>query len=117
MLHLVLALLAPLLYLWVLWYLYVLTIGFYRAHLDKKLTGFAFALALPALIVGYAVDLAANWTIASLWFQETPVGWKELVTDRLSRYINGPPGWRHRHASWLCSNLLDYFDPDGRHCK
>ncbi len=112
--------LATLGYLWAFWYLYVLVMAFYRASLDGRLTGIAKVLALPAVALAIVVDLLANWTVATLWFWEWPVvvwGRPDLVTSRLSRYIVGAPGWRRDHATWLCQNLLDYFDPSGVHCK
>ena len=104
-------------HLWALWYLYVIIMGLYRAHLDKKLTRFTYALALPSLIVGYTLDWLANWLIASFIFAELPDDPLELVTDRLQRYMRGTSGWRQRRATWICTHLLDYFDPRGSHCK
>jgi hypothetical protein len=103
-------------YLWIGWYIYVLVMGFYRAHLAGRLTPFARALAMPALIVGYTIDLLANWTIAFIVFAEPPEHPMELVTGRLTRYIKFETGYRHRWATWLCTTLLDYFDPHGTHC-
>jgi hypothetical protein len=104
-------------YLYGFWLLYVLVMGFYRAWLAKKLTKVALALASPALVIGYLIDLLTNWTLAVLWFGEWPKRPLELVTDRLSRYI-GLEGdcWQKVHADWVCKTLLDYFDPHDRHC-
>lgn len=104
-------------YLLAFWYLYVLVMGFYRAHLDKQLTGIKFVLALPALILGYAVDLLTNWTIATVVFAEFPRTGGELVTTRLSRYMNGPDCVHKKWAYAICNSLLDSFDPTGKHCK
>jgi len=104
-------------YLWVFWYLYVLIMGFYRAWLARRLTLVAMILASPALVVGYLVDLLANWTLAALWFREWPRRPLELVTDRLTRYIATSSGWRRVHAAWICARLLDYFDPHEKHCS
>lgn len=103
-------------YLYGFWLLYVLIMGFYRAWLAKKLTKVALVLASPALVVGYLVDLLANWTLAALLFWQWPQRPLELVTDRLSRYISTPSGWRTAPALWVCQSLLDYFDPNDRHC-
>lgn len=105
-----------LLSVWGLWYLYVLVMGFYRAKLAGKLTVVAFTLAMPAIFIGFLVDLLTNWSIASLWFREWPRRPLELVTDRLTRYQANGPGWRHDNAAWICANLLDYFDPHDTHC-
>lgn len=101
-------------YLIVFWYAYILVMGLYRAHLDDRLNKFTFTLALPALAVGYVMDIITNIFIASFIFLEPP---KELlVTTRLQRYIKGPVTWRRDRAMWVCHTLLDYFDPSGKHC-
>ena len=103
-------------YIYGFWLLYVLIMGFYRAYLSKRLTRTALVLASPALLVGYLVDLFANWTLATLLFWQWPRRPLELVTDRLTRYISQPSGWRTAPALWVCQTLLDYFDPHDRHC-
>ena len=115
-------LLIPAVALWLLafWYLYVLVMGLYRAWLSGHIVKYSFVwwCALPALVIGYAVDLISNWTIAVLWFQEWPKSPLELVTARLTRYLKPtyPDGVKKRHALIICSTLLDYFDPAGSHC-
>ena len=104
-------------YLYGFWLLYVLIMGFYRAYLANKLSKVALVLALPAILVGFCFDLVANWTLATLWFREWPQRPLELVTDRLSRYIEqAADDWKKEHANWVCTTLLDYFDPHDRHC-
>jgi uncharacterized membrane protein (DUF485 family) len=100
-------------YLYAFWLLYVLVMGFYRAWLAKRLTRVALVLASPALVLGYV----ANWTLAALLFWQWPQRPLELVTDRLTRYISTPSGWREAPALWVCQSLLDYFDPHERHCS
>lgn len=111
------AVLSPVVFLTLLWYVYILVMGLYRAHLMGRLTGLAKALAYPAVAMGWLMDWLANVLIASIVFAELPRRWNELVTDRLSRYVRGPMGRRRTRALWVCSNLLDYFDPTGTHCK
>jgi hypothetical protein len=110
-----LALLSPLLYVWLLWALFVFVMGIYRARMDGRLSGLAFAMALPVYVVGYVMDVVANLTLACLVFWEPPR--ELLVTGRLKRYIEAGVGWRFKAASWLCDSLLDPFDPKGTHCK
>jgi hypothetical protein len=102
------------LFMWLFWYVYILVMGLYRAHLVKNLTRFTYALALPALLIGYAMDVLANAFVATIVFREPPEEW--LVTDRLKRYIEGPCGWRKTRAQAICAALLDSFDPHGSHC-
>lgn len=106
-----------LVYLYCFWLLYVLVMGLYRAWLSKRLTRVALVLSVPALALGYLVDLVANWTVAVAVFCEFPKRPLELVTDRLTRYIElDADEWKKGCAQWICANLLDYFDPHDRHC-
>jgi hypothetical protein len=104
-------------FLWVFWGLYVLVMGIYRAHLAKRLTPVTTALSLPFVLLGYAMDVLTNITVASLVFLEPPREF--LVTTRLQRHIASTyarGGWRKRLATWVCDHLLDVFDPTGDHC-
>lgn len=99
------------------WLLYVMAMGFYRAYLDNRLSGVTLYLAFPAVAIGLLMDWLSNWTIATLLFWELPKSPNELVTTRLSRYVYSDSGWRLKCAEWICHNLLDIFDPSGKHCK
>lgn len=101
------------LFLWAFWYAYILVMGLYRAFLAKRLTPLTTALGLPALIVGGAMDVFCNLTIAIVVFRDPPQEW--LVTARLKRYQE-EGGWRQKWADWICTNLLDPFDPNNNHC-
>ncbi len=104
--------------IWLLmfWYLYILIMGVYRAYLDKRIKGIPLALTSPIIIVGYLVDLISNWTLATVVFLELPKKPLELVTGRLSRHVT-ETGWRGALSRSICENLLDIFDPTGKHCK
>lgn len=110
------ALLGLLGYLYGFWLFYILIMGLYRAHLANQLTIYAKVMAFPVVVIGFLIDWIANWTIAPIVFYEFPKTWKELVTDRLVRYIVEETGYKYNIANWLCTNLLDYFDPRGKHC-
>ena len=99
---------------WLLWALYVMVMGIYRAHLDGRLTTVTKVLAAPWVALGYALDVLVNFAIASLVFWEPPR--ELLVTSRLQRHVGASTGWRHRRAVWICDHLLDPFDPGGNHC-
>ena len=101
-------------YLWLFWGLYVLVMGIYRAHLAKRLSRAGYVMGLPWVTAGYVIDILANLTIATALFLEPPREW--LVTTRFIRYKAGPPGWRRSIADWVCTHLLDDFDPTGDHC-
>ena len=123
-------------YLWAFWATYVLVMGIYRAHLAKRLGPVTFCLSLPFVALGLAMDLLAQFTLATLIFWQRPYlvfahrvftvrgrsfvlrlpsgDW--LVTARLQRYVAEGKGWRFTVANWVCNNLLDVFDPSGEHC-
>ncbi len=106
--------LMPLWYLWSFWGVYVLTMGLYRAKLDNRLGPFTRLLGFPFIGLAWLMDVIANLTLASLIFWELP---KEMfVTARLNRHLNGT-GWRASIAGWVCTRLLDIFDPTGKHCR
>lgn len=104
--------------LWLLWYLYLIVMGLYRAHMQGRLSKFALVLGSPMLALGFLLDWVVNWTVASVVFFEPPPRLFDLVTERLARYLKGPDGFRKRYAKALCDHLLDPFDPsaDG-HCR
>lgn len=101
-------------FLWAFWAMYVLVMGIYRAHLAKRLTAVTLCLSAPFIVAGYAMDIFANATVASLLFLERPREF--LVTSRLERYVAQEQGWRFTIADWICNHLLDVFDPSGNHC-
>jgi len=102
--------------LYILWIFYVAVMGLKRANDAKTITKTALCLGYPVLFVGYALDILVNLTIMSLMFLELPKGW--TMTGRLKDHIyRGVPGsWREKLAAWFCANLLNTFDPDGKHC-
>lgn len=102
------------LYLWLFWGMFVLVMGLYRAYLNKRLTPFTKGLAAPFLVVATLMDIACNVTLASVIFLEAPH--EMMVTQRLKRHIIFDSGWRNKLARWVCSVLLDPFDPTGHHC-
>ena len=107
--------LAAFLFLWGFWALYILVMGIYRAHLSGRLSKVGYVLGLPLVVLGYAVDILAQYTIATAYFMDWPRRGEWLVTDRLIRYSGGT-GWRKAKADWICTHLLDVFDPSGNHC-
>jgi hypothetical protein len=101
-------------WLYAFWLLYLVVMGAYRAHLSKRLSLTALFLLMPFVLIGALVDILSNLLIAPVLFLDLP---KELlVTTRLTRYRNTDIGWRNKVANYICSNLLDVFDPRGTHC-
>lgn len=79
-----------------------------------RLTPAAKVLGYPWLVAGVLIDAAFNLVTGTLLFLELP---RELLfTSRVSR-LNDHAGWRGNLARWFCRELLDPFDPAGRHCR
>lgn len=98
---------------YLLWALYIIVMSLQRARRDGTLSMPALILGAPLIVAGVALDAILNLTIMSAVMLERPKEW--LVTARLKRHC-GQPTWRGAIARWMCQNLLDTFDPDGRHC-
>lgn len=100
----------------VFWWLYVFTMGLYRAFLLGRLKGLPLVLCAPVVFVAFVIDFLMQMTVFTLAFAELPRDW--LVTHRLRRYMRDLPAshWRRRFADYLCHHLLDPFDPTGAHC-
>lgn len=114
------SLIPPMWIVYVVTFFYVVWIGYLgmcslkRAKDNGTISKPALVLAYPALILFVVADAAWNITAGSLIFVEVPREW--LFTHRLSR-LKKSEGWRAKVATFICSNLLDTFDPAGTHCK
>lgn len=94
------------------WYLSIMHLK--SAHDQGKLTLAAKILGYPWLIAGLAFDVLFNLIVGSLLFLERP---RELLfTSRVRRHATGSSRWRRRLAILICRELLDPFDPAGKHC-
>lgn len=97
-----------------MWTLYLAVMHLDTARRQGQLTMAAKVAGYPVLLVALAVDVLFNATWGSLLFLEPP---RELLfTHRISR-LNDATGWRGRLACWFCLELLDPFDPRGKHCR
>ncbi|HAR45566.1 MAG TPA: hypothetical protein DCS05_05165 [Nitrospiraceae bacterium] len=102
------------LFVWFLVAMYYLR----RRHELRTRTGLAYWLLVAAILPGVAFDVIYNWTIGVLLFMDiTP---DLTLSQRLARYRKAPIGEvgyrRKRWADWICENLLNPYDPKGRHC-
>ena len=68
------------------------------------------------LVVGLVFDAFVNFVIGTALFADPPREW--LLTARLKRYhgVAYIGTRRARIAEWICTHLLDVFDPNGDHC-
>lgn len=107
------ALLFPVAAFYLLWALYIIVMSLQRARRDGTLSMPALILGAPLIVAGVVLDAIVNLTVMSVLMLELPREW--LVTARLKRHC-GMGTRRGSIARWMCQNLLDTFDPDGRHC-
>lgn len=106
---------SALVFVYACWVLYVLVMGFYRAKLAGRLSPGAYVLAFPWVVIGVVFDVVLHYTLGTLLFVDLPRKGEHLLTKRLQRYMAGD-GWRRKWADWICTHLLDPFDPDMEHC-
>lgn len=93
------------------WTMYLAVMNLKRN--SEKLTAVTKVLGYPLLYIGLVLDVFFNWTIGTILYLEFPR--EGVFTSRLSRHY-GCGGWREKISIWFCKNLLDPFDPSGRHC-
>lgn len=102
--------------LYVLWILYGFVMNMKRqrdsaAGLSKP----AYWLAMPAFLVGWALDVALNLTVMTIVLREPPC-WKEwTISARLARHYKEGSGFNQKLAVWMETHLLGYLDPRGKH--
>lgn len=93
------------------WCYYVTVVMVYRGW--KTFRWPARVMAVLAAIPGIPMDVALN-VVASILLLDIPL--EVTLSQKLSR-LNDTGGWRGDVARWVCAELLDPFDPRGRHCK
>jgi hypothetical protein len=105
------------------WYaLVVMTWVFYLAAMNlmphlKTMHPIARAHAYAVVVIALALDVVINVIVGTVLFLDPPR--ELLLTNRLKRYqLDARWGgtWRASLAFWLCTHLLDQFDPNGDHC-
>ena len=96
---------------WVL-YLAIMNLAPRREGMHPVVKAHAYALLYFALAYDF---LMLNVIVGSVLFWELPREW--LLTARLKRHHAAPPGSRRYAISrWICTNMLNPFDPKGGHC-
>jgi hypothetical protein len=68
------------------------------------------------LLIGLGLDAVLHFIVGTALFLDVPR--ETLLTARLKRYHHlAYVGTRRAAiADWICTHLLDPFDPDGDHC-
>lgn len=94
------------------WTLFAAVMNARRVRDLGRLTLQARWMTLVALAIGYPLDALANLVFSAvLWEWPREI----LLSGRLWRLSNGPPGWRRDRAEWWRSRFLDWFDDRGVH--
>ena len=62
------------------------------------------------VLVGFAIDVAINWTVGLVLGVTRDV----TLSQKCKRLRREDMGWRGDVAAYLCENWLNFFDPD--HC-
>lgn len=100
--------------IYTLWVFYLAVMNLKRAKDAGTIPRTALWFGYPVLLAGLLIDLFVNVFVATVIFLDLP---RELtMTARLKRYVREQPGtWRASVAVWFAANLLDAFDPSGKH--
>ena len=96
------------------WVLYLAAMGLIP-HL-KSMGWIVKIHAYAVVLVGVIMDFLLHMVIGTILFMDLPREW--LLTGRLRRYHGSEyiGSKRAKIAEWICTHLLDPFDPDGDHC-
>lgn len=99
---------------YILWIAYLAIMNLKKARDENTLTKFTYYFSFPLLFMGYLLDIIINFLVGTVVFVDLP---REFtLSSRLSRYVDDQPkSWRADVAKVLAKNLLDPFDPDGKH--
>jgi hypothetical protein len=110
------------------WGMYIMCMMLIKVKKEGKMPFIALIFAYPWVIFGLIEDVLVNIFAGTLIFLEPPNVRRLLLTARLQYHLDdliampanekakGLRAWRHAAALWICSNLLDPFDPKGFHC-
>ena len=98
--------------LYVLWLMYLAVMNLKRAKDNGKMTFAAECLAAPIYYFGWVLDILVNWVVLTIILLEVPHEY--TFTARLKRHATDD-GYRGKFARWMAVNLLDPYDPSGKH--
>ena len=105
----------PLLLVYATWVYYQAVMNLKRVNDTVGLSPAAKVFGYPTLATGLVLDWVLNSTVFTVVFFDLPASKGELVTGRLKRYVKSATCWQLRLTRWLASELLDDFDPSGKH--
>jgi hypothetical protein len=87
-----------------------------RAHVEKRgVTGWEHAVAIPALLIGWPLDVLVNLTWGTVLFLQWPHYQRLLLSPRMDDHILNGSGWRKELALFIVGTFLEPFDKTGQH--
>lgn len=93
--------------------LYLATINLWGNR--HEVSVWVLVFAWPLLLSMLVVDTTMNWTFFTIIMLDFPREF--MVTQRMTRYRRqGLMNWRKQFATYLCTRLLNPFDPTKDHC-
>ena len=99
---------------WLLWLFYLATMNLWNADLQGKQTKFAKQCSKPILWSGWLLGVLVNTFVMSVILLEFPR--ETAVSTRLARHLHKQiPDYRTKFAQKFADNLLDAYDPRGKH--
>lgn len=103
---------------WITWAFYLSAMQLKTARDQGKLTPASKVFGYPFIYAFVVLDVLFNLTIGTLFFLELPKIFDNewYFTSRVSR-LNKRQDWRGKLARFFCTQLLDPFDPAGKHCS
>jgi hypothetical protein len=109
-----LLLLLPLLAPYALWILFLADMALSRAEKDGHLHHHAAKLGRPVQYLALLLNVLLNFTLVPLVMLDWP---REFtVSAHLSRLIATGNRYQRWLSGWICTVMLDCFDPSGTHC-
>lgn len=100
-----------------LWYLAVVRLNIAMKEEPEKVTTAVKVFAYPWLFFGLACDVVLGVVFGSILFLQLPSFDRLLFTAVLSYNANFGGGYRKKLARTICTELLDRFDWQRRHCE
>jgi len=96
------------------WYRMVMVL-LSRPHQWRTRAKPLYYLGIALGLVGFVGDVLYNLTVGTVIFLEIP---RELtLSSRMKRlHLRNIDDWRGKLAAWVCTNILNKYDPTGHHC-
>lgn len=102
-----------------LWFIYIVVMRLKRAEVAlRKRGGTVLFLAKLLAAAGLLLDVLYNVTWGSLMFLQWP-HWSRLTLTARLKYLQRGGGrwkWQGDLADFVCTKMLDPYDPRGKHC-